>query len=55
MTKSINILLITADQWRAECLSTLGHPVLKTPHLDAPMPNACPAARAARPCSPACT
>lgn len=35
MTKSINILLITADQWRAECLSTLGHPVLKTPHLDA--------------------
>ena len=35
MTKSINILLITADQWRGECLSTLGHPVLKTPHLDA--------------------
>ena len=35
MTKSINVLLITADQWRADCLSTLGHPVLKTPHLDA--------------------
>ena len=35
MTKSINVLLITADQWRADCLSILGHPVLKTPHLDA--------------------
>lgn len=30
-----NVLLITADQWRAECLSALGHPVLRTPHLDA--------------------
>ena len=29
-----NILLITADQWRAECLSVLGHRV-QTPHLDA--------------------
>ncbi len=28
-----NILFITADQWRAECLSTLGHRV-KTPNLD---------------------
>ena len=35
MTKSINVLFITVDQWRAECLSTLGHPVLKTPNLDA--------------------
>ena len=35
MTKSINVLFITVDQWRADCLSTLGHPVLKTPHLDA--------------------
>ena len=31
----MNILFITADQWRGECLSTLGHPQLKTPHLDA--------------------
>jgi arylsulfatase A-like enzyme len=31
----MNLLLITADQWRAECLSVLGHPCLKTPHLDA--------------------
>ncbi|NKB75571.1 MAG: sulfatase-like hydrolase/transferase [Gammaproteobacteria bacterium] len=30
----MNILFITADQWRGECLSCLGHPVIKTPHLD---------------------
>ena len=29
-----NVLFITADQWRGECLSALGHPVVKTPHLD---------------------
>ena len=29
-----NILFITADQWRADCLSTLGHKV-QTPNLDA--------------------
>jgi arylsulfatase A-like enzyme len=29
------ILLISADQWRAECLSAVGHPVVKTPNLDA--------------------
>ncbi len=30
-----NLLFITADQWRSECLSVLGHPVVKTPNLDA--------------------
>jgi len=30
-----NVLLITLDQWRAECLGCLGHPQLKTPHMDA--------------------
>lgn len=30
-----NVLFITADQWRGDCLSALGHPVLRTPHLDA--------------------
>lgn len=30
-----NVLLITADQWRGECLSALGHPVLRTPNIDA--------------------
>ena len=33
--RDMNILFITADQWRAECLSILGHPVIKTPNLDA--------------------
>jgi arylsulfatase A-like enzyme len=30
----MNILLITADQWRSNYLSYLGHPVVKTPNLD---------------------
>ncbi len=34
MTKPANVLFITADQWRADCLSALGHPCLKTPNLD---------------------
>ncbi len=29
-----NVLLITADQWRGECLSALGH-MVQTPNLDA--------------------
>ncbi|WP_299616587.1 alkaline phosphatase family protein [Pelagibius sp.] len=36
MTKSgrPNVLLITADQWRGDCLSAMGHPVLRTPNID---------------------
>lgn len=30
-----NILFITFDQWRGDCLSAMGHPVLETPKLDA--------------------
>ncbi len=30
-----NVLFITVDQWRGECLSSLGHPVVQTPNLDA--------------------
>jgi arylsulfatase A-like enzyme len=30
-----NILLITADQLRADCLSAAGHPLVRTPRLDA--------------------
>lgn len=30
-----NVLLITLDQFRADCLSAAGHPVVRTPHLDA--------------------
>ncbi len=29
-----NILFITADQWRADCLSAVNHPCVKTPNLD---------------------
>jgi arylsulfatase A-like enzyme len=30
-----NVLFITLDQWRGDCLSSLGHPLLETPTLDA--------------------
>ncbi|KZD11563.1 alkaline phosphatase family protein [Oceanibaculum pacificum] len=30
-----NILLITADQWRGDTLGAVGHPVVRTPHIDA--------------------
>ncbi len=29
-----NVVFICADQWRGDCLSIDGHPVLRTPHLD---------------------
>jgi arylsulfatase A-like enzyme len=36
MTRALrNVLFITVDQWRGDCLSRLGHPVVRTPHLDA--------------------
>ena len=35
MSRPRNILFITADQWRGDCLSALAHPVVKTTHLDA--------------------
>jgi len=31
----LNILFITADQWRGECLGVAGHPVVRTPNVDA--------------------
>ena len=30
----MNVLLITCDQWRADCLSCAGHPRVHTPNLD---------------------
>ncbi|MBB4952858.1 arylsulfatase A-like enzyme [Agrobacterium vitis] len=30
-----NILLVTADQWRGDCLSAVGHDVVRTPNIDA--------------------
>ena len=35
VTSRRNVLFITVDQWRGDCLSALGHPVLETPSLDA--------------------
>ncbi len=29
-----NLLFITVDQWRGDCLSAVGHPCTKTPNLD---------------------
>jgi arylsulfatase A-like enzyme len=34
MSNRRNVLLITADQWRGDCLSANGHPVVRSPHLD---------------------
>jgi arylsulfatase A-like enzyme len=31
----LNILLVTLDQFRGDCLSAVGHPVVRTPNLDA--------------------
>lgn len=39
-TPKPNILLICADQWRADCISGLGHKNVKTPNLDALMKEA---------------
>ncbi|MGB5949272.1 MAG: alkaline phosphatase family protein [Parvibaculum sp.] len=35
MGEPLNVIFITADQWRGECLSALGHPSVRTPNLDA--------------------
>ena len=34
MSAAMNVLFITADQWRGDRLWALGHPCLKTPNLD---------------------
>ena len=31
----LNVLFITADQWRGECLGVAGHQVIRTPNVDA--------------------
>ena len=61
-----NVLLITADQWRGECLSALGHPMREDPATStrwrataccsrATTPTPRPAGRAAPRCTPAST
>lgn len=34
MAPDVNILFITADQWRGDCLGAADHPVVRTPNLD---------------------
>jgi arylsulfatase A-like enzyme len=34
VTPRRNVLLITVDQWRGDCLGAVGHPVVQTPNLD---------------------
>ena len=34
LTEKMNILFIITDQQRADHLSCMGHPVLRTPHID---------------------
>ena len=51
-----NVLLITADQWRADCLGAAGHPVVRTPNIDRLAAEGVRFARhfgQAAPCSPA--
>ncbi|MDP9332605.1 MAG: alkaline phosphatase family protein [Actinomycetota bacterium] len=34
MAPDVNVLFITADQWRGDCLSAAAHPLVRTPNLD---------------------
>lgn len=34
MSNRPNIVVIMTDQWRGDCISALGHPVVETPYLD---------------------
>jgi len=52
----LNVLLITADQWRGDCLGIAGHPHVKTPNIDALAAEGVHFARhycQAAPCAPA--
>jgi arylsulfatase A-like enzyme len=54
--KRPNVLLITCDQWRGDCLSAAGHPTVKTPNADALAREGVMFSRhfaGAAPCSPA--
>lgn len=56
MSGKPNVLLITADQWRGDCLSAVDHACVKTPNLDALAAQGTLFARhyaGTAPCSPA--
>ena len=66
MPAPLNILFITADQWRGDCLSAVGHPMVKGRRISMPWPPrvCCSSATSptqrradpvARRCTPACT
>ena len=51
-----NVLLITCDQWRGDCLSSAGHTTVRTPNADALAQGGVTFRRhyaGAAPCSPA--
>ena len=51
----VNVLLITLDQFRGDCLSVAGHPLVRTPNLDALAADGVRLSRhysQAAPCSP---
>ena len=51
-----NVLVITADQWRGDCLSSVGHACVRTPNVDALAKDGTLFRRhyaGAAPCSPA--
>lgn len=55
MSRRPNVLLVTLDQFRGDCLSVAGHPVVRTPHLDRLAASGTRLARhysQAAPCSP---
>lgn len=52
MTRRPNVLLITADQWRGDCIGALGHPCVRTPALDALAQEAVVFASHFAPCAP---
>jgi len=55
VSRRLNVLLITLDQFRGDCLSCAGHQVVRTPHLDALAASSVRFARhysQATPCAP---
>jgi len=53
MSRATNILLLTADQFRADAIAALGKPYFKTPHLDALAGSGLAFTKACSPC-PVC-
>src|ERR1041384_676129 len=50
MANPRHILILMPDQWRADCLSATGHPVVKTPNVDGLIAQSLRFDRAYTPC-----